>query len=131
MRDGIAEDGEPNRRIDIAAAVAPIFQIGELCNAQWFVCLSLSHIEDTTVMSESEHAASGQRTRSRVLASASSRSRTFRWVFSVTSSEILRKVRFGATPKPARETHALPNLCGARKLSIRAFTDSFAGYNDF
>jgi hypothetical protein len=48
----------------------------------------------------------------------------------VASSEIVREVRFGATPKPARETRALPIRRVRAKLSICAFADSFAGCND-
>src|SRR5918996_668688 len=44
---------------------------------------------------------------SRVLVIASSRSRTF-LVLCNNSNRVLRKGRFAATPKPARETRALP-----------------------
>src|SRR5438552_11173506 len=45
---------------------------------------------------------------SRVLASASSRSRTFLWFLIFTTSQTSMKDCFGETTKPARETRALP-----------------------
>jgi hypothetical protein len=52
-------------------------------------------------------------------------SRTFAATFNRPAIRVIRKDCFGATPKPARATRALPRPC-QRRLSSHAFAGSFA-----